>query len=463
MIGKITGGGSFGGALEYLTQPKERGREREGPEGSERQEAERLKATAPEPDEHAPPYAEGARHRVIGGNLSGQSREEMAEEFEAIRMQRPDIAKPVHHVSLSAGESDRLTVRQWNEIAARYIEEMGFKDAPYVVIQHRDAKAHVHILTSRVDVRGKVVSEWQSKGRAEKVLRGIEREYGLEQVKSSRDVERAAPKRGEIERFNRTGELSARMSLQSHVELALADGPTVTEFVDRLQLSGVEAIPYVQKSGLVSGITFRQGTQVMKGSDLGRGFSWNALRERGLDYEPERDRPAVEAARARAPLGREVAIGAPEPEAPFIDLTKDAGREMGQYLLDQANPVRQIENNAYLFQQTGRDLGDGVTALRDIVWKLNEPEPRPRDSASPDMNGGDAIERLQRAAGIEPRKDNEDALDRLNQITGLERETRPDNLSPALEPSLERMPEGVPALETEVAEHTIERSIEFLL
>jgi Cu2+-containing amine oxidase len=258
MIGKITGGASFGGALEYLTQPKERGREQK--EAQEKRES--LKATAPETGEHAPPYAEGARHRVIGGNLSGQSREEMAQEFEAIRKQRPDIKKPVHHVSLSAGEQDRVTIRQWQEIAAKYVEGMGFKDAPYVVIQHRDGKTnHIHILTSRVDVRGKVVSEWQSKGRAEKLLREIEREYGLEQVKSSRDVERAAPKRGEIERFNRTGELSTRMSLQSHVELALRNEPTVTEFVDRLHLSGVEAIPYMQKSGRVSGISFVKGSR----------------------------------------------------------------------------------------------------------------------------------------------------------------------------------------------------------
>lgn len=454
MIGKITGGGSFGGALEYLTQPKERGREREGQE--------RLRATAPESGEHAPPYGEGERHRLIGGNMSGWSREELTGEFEAIRKQRPDITKPVHHVSLSAGVGDRITVGQWNEIATKYIEAMGFKDAPYVVIQHRDGKTdHVHVLTSRVDVRGQVVSEWQSKGRAEKVLRGIEREYGLEQVKSSREVERAAPKRGEIERFNRTGELSAKMTLQSHVDLALKDGPTMTEFVERLQLSGIDAIPYVQKSGRVSGISFRKGTQLMKGSDLGRGFSWNALQERGLDYEPERDRPAVQAARERTSLGRDVPAGVPAPERTFIDLTKDTGRAAGQYLLDQVNPVRQIENKVYLLQQTGRDIADGMTALRDIVSKLNEPE-QPH-APTRNMNGEDAIERLQRAAGVELSKNDQDALDRLNRAAGLEREREPASPTRAAEQTLERAPEAVPVLEAEVPEHTIESVIEFLL
>lgn len=453
MIGKITSGASFGGALEYLTQPKERGREREGEE--------RLKATKPEPDEHAPPYGEGERHRIIGGNLSGQSREEMAQEFEAIRRQRPNITKPVHHVSLSVGESDRLTIRQWKEIAAKYVEGMGFKDAPYVVVQHRDGKTdHIHILTSRVDVRGKVVSEWQSKARAENLLREIEREYGLEQVKSSREVARAAPKRGEIERFNRTGEPSAKMRLQSHVDLALEDGPTVTDFIDRLHLYGVETIPFVQKSGEVTGISFRKGNQLMKGSNLGRGFSWNALRERGLDYEQERDRPAVEAARERPALARDMPASAPVQEYPLIDLTKDVGKEVGQYLLDQANPVRQIENKVSLFQQTGRDIADGVTALRDIVTKLNEPEQQP-SVESRNMNSGDAIERLQQAAGIEPSRNDQDALDRLSQVAGFEREREPTSPAQTAEQSLERVPQAVPALEPEVTEHTIESVIEF--
>lgn len=67
----------FGGALEYLTQPKEKGREQEG--------REKLKEVAPSPAEHAPGYGEGERHRIIGGNMSGQTREELTAEFEAVR------------------------------------------------------------------------------------------------------------------------------------------------------------------------------------------------------------------------------------------------------------------------------------------------------------------------------------------------------------------------------------------
>lgn len=130
MIGKITGGASFGGALDYLTKPKE-------PKQREEKERyqEKLKDAQRTPGEPSPPFEAGERHRIIGGNMSGQTKSELAQEFKAISRQRPDIEKPVHHVSLSAGESDRITVEQWNKIAEKYIEQMGFKDAPYVVIQ----------------------------------------------------------------------------------------------------------------------------------------------------------------------------------------------------------------------------------------------------------------------------------------------------------------------------------------
>lgn len=436
MIGKITGGGSFGGALEYLTKPKEKGQERTDPE--------RLKETIPTPEERAPGYLEGERHRIIGGNMSGQTRTELTREFETISRQRPDIEKPVHHVSLSAGERDELSVAEWREIAAKYVEGMGYKDAPYVVIQHRDRpRDHVHILTSRVDVKGKVVSDWRCKQRAETVIREIEREYGLEQVKSSREVKRAAPNRGELERFNRTGELSAKMALQGHVEIALKDAPTVTEFIDRLQLSGIETIPYVQQSGKMTGITFRQGKELMKGSDLGRGFSWPALQARGVNYDPERDRPAIAAAKERAALSRTELT--PTSERAFINVAKDMDRQVGEYLLSQANPVQQIEHEAQPFALANRGIADGVAALQQLVSK--QPELAQVRLTGLEPNGWNAMERLQQAAGIEPAKDGHDALERLSNVPGLARSSptgtldktllpAPD-LTSALEPTLE--------------------------
>jgi hypothetical protein len=457
VIGKITGGASFGGALDYLMKPKEPKQEHE-----KEQYKERLKDGQRTPGEPAPPFEAGERHRVIGGNLSGETREELAQEFKAISRQRTDIEKPVHHASLSAGESDRISVDQWNEIAERYVTEMGFGDAPYVVIQHRDGKVdHIHLLTSRVDTRGKVISDWKSKERAEKVLRGIEKDYGLEEVKSSREVERAAPKRGEIEHYTRTGELSIKMSLQGHVENALKVGPTATEFIEKLQMVGVDVIPYIGKEGQARGISFRKGKQLMKGSDLGRGFSWNALQERGLDYSPERDRPAIEAARQRAEVERTQAIeppivSTPAPEYGVTDFLKDTGRAAGNYALNQINPIQQLQNQVQMIQQAGQTIAEGYSLAKELLTRESSIESL-RRAAGVQPDTRDAFERLHEATGSEPSTSSHDALERLSQAAGLDHKDQLAELTQSLNQS--PIQEIAPTLQPVVEEHAIEQSI----
>jgi hypothetical protein len=207
----------------------------------------------------------------------------------------------VHLVSLSAALGERVTVAEWNEIAEKYVQRMGFEHSPYVVIRHIDTEHdHVHIVTSRVDAHSKVVSDFRSKARAEEFVREIEDEYDLVRVKRSRDIERAAPKRGELEKFERTGELSTKMKLQGHVDYALKEKATATEFIEKLNRVGIEVIPYFRSPDQVTGISFRLGKQLMKGSDLGRGYSWPGLQKRGLEYDHGRDLEALREAQMRA-------------------------------------------------------------------------------------------------------------------------------------------------------------------
>jgi len=511
VIAKVTSGGSFRGALDYLLNPKhkeqERAQEREQghrqgrqpeaertpqPEAKTREEiSPKKEAQRAAPDsgerehkqaetqgretrpEHArdlaDEYESGQRHRIIGGNMTGQNPRELSREFGLVRELRPDIEKPVHHVSISAGENDRLSVEQWQEIADTYIEKMGFQNSPHVVIQHCGTKRdHIHILTSRIDFDRKMISEWQSKQRAEKVMREVEQKYDLERLPMSREVMRAAPSRGEQEVYERTGRMSAKLSLQGHVERALRDQPTATEFIERLQRVGVEAIPNLQSTGRVSGISFQQGEELMKGSDLGRGFSWGALQNRGLDYDQERDRPAMEAAKLRAETGREPEqiitppAPTPEPERTFADTATDVARSAVRYELNQLNPLREIQSQIHMIEQAGRGAVALYDATKNLLTRQDGVE-RLQEAAGLDPGGRNAAERLHQAAGLEPSKDGRDALERLNTAAGVERpdpstppELTPDH-TPGATPALE------PAIEREAQEQVIEHTLELLL
>jgi hypothetical protein len=76
VIAKITRGGNFRGATRYALDERH---------GLDR--------------EHQP--------EIIGGNMAGRSSTELTREFEAVRQQRPDIRKPVEHVSLSFARDER--------------------------------------------------------------------------------------------------------------------------------------------------------------------------------------------------------------------------------------------------------------------------------------------------------------------------------------------------------------------
>lgn len=522
MIAKISTGGGFHGTLEYLMQQKqeqaerdhqrdkqreqkeaeqtslrdagtrERGRTGGEPEHNELRgtESEEKQVGAPEHEgDHSPPpherdraefYEEGQRHRIIGGNLSGQTARELAREFGAIRAQRPDIEKPVHHASISAGKDDRLTIEQWQEIAARYVKEMKFENSPYVVIQHRDNKHdHIHIVASRVNAHGQVVSEWQSKQRAEQIMRAIEEKYDLKRVKPSRENLRALPTRGERESFERTGRMSAKMRMQGRVELALKDGPTVTEFIDRLEQTGIQTLPNMQTTGRVSGISFRQGKELMKGSDLGRGYSWQGLQKRGLDYDPVRDQPALEAARQSVEVSRNQAPSVAPPTHSFTDTMQEIGQSIGQsagqYLLDQVNPLKQLENinplkhiqdQIWTAQTLGRGIMEGYDSAKDLLTRQDATE-RLQQAAGLDLNGRDAVERLHQAAGVEPIKDEHDAIERLNKAAGVERDRTLTNPADTADKALQPVPELTPVLEQaatqEIEEHVVEHTIELLL
>ncbi len=244
---------------------------------------------------------------LVGGNMYGTDPRNLAQEFGEWRELRPELTRAVFHSSLSLphgpGGREELTDAQWREVAERYLEHLGYGRSPFVVVRHRDTEHdHVHIVAARIGADGRAVSDSHDYRRGEEVLRQLEREYGLTQVKSAHEVEKTALRPGEIRHLERTGEVSARLRLQDLLDRAAADRPTMTAFLERLRAAGVEVAPRVATTGHVSGISYALDGTSFRGSALGRAYSWRGLQERlGVDYRPERDLGAVRAAAGASP------------------------------------------------------------------------------------------------------------------------------------------------------------------
>ena len=161
MIGKITKGKGFRGLADYLL--------RDG------------------------------RGEIVAGPMAGTTPRELAAEFGQLRRLNPKLGRAVAHFSLSPSPDDPpLTAGQWQTIADRFMADMGFADAPWCAVVHRDTDhAHLHVMACRIDRAGTTVADANDFRRAEAAIRRIEADFGLAAVASpeprkARAAQRAA-------------------------------------------------------------------------------------------------------------------------------------------------------------------------------------------------------------------------------------------------------------------------------
>lgn len=139
------------------------------------------------------------RSRIIGGNMAGVTPRELASEFGHFRKLRAGLSRAVAHISLSSSPEDGpMSDDQWNTLAQRFMDELGYSNCPLVMVKHHEVgeeegadHEHIHIVASRVDVNGQTVSDAHDFRRAEAILRSIEIDYGLRIVGSPRQQVRS--------------------------------------------------------------------------------------------------------------------------------------------------------------------------------------------------------------------------------------------------------------------------------
>ena len=104
--------------------------------------------------------------------------------------------KPVLHVSLNPHPEDKLTDGELTAIAHEYMERMGYKDQPYIIVKHEDIdRHHIHIVSVRVNDQGKCIDKSFNFPRSQRITRDIEKEYGLHPANKKQERQMANPLR----------------------------------------------------------------------------------------------------------------------------------------------------------------------------------------------------------------------------------------------------------------------------
>ena len=123
MMAKITCGGDFRGAVNYILDDRKRA-------------------------------------EIIGSDgLRLRDKESIISSFTMQQELRPDISKPVYHISLDFSVQDKDLINNGfiDTVAREYMERMGINNTQYFVARHFDREhPHVHICINRIDNDGKL-------------------------------------------------------------------------------------------------------------------------------------------------------------------------------------------------------------------------------------------------------------------------------------------------------------------
>lgn len=246
------------------------------------------------------------RAQVIGGTMSGRDRDELTAEFSDLAALRPRLKKNVVHMSISFPQNERkLTDGEHAAICDYWAKGMGFE--AFTVVNHGD---HNHLACSRITLDGGVVSDRHDFKRSEKLIREIEERFDLMRVGASHLLEpekaathRAAIQMTEIARVE-DGEDAIKYQLASYLDELLEQPMTASEFVEHMEVAGVDVRPAIDKDGKQHGFSYKVDGLIFTSETLGRSYSYRNLKERGLNYEPSRDGARLRKTRNRSQVNQ---------------------------------------------------------------------------------------------------------------------------------------------------------------
>jgi hypothetical protein len=260
MTGKQSRGISFGGVLDYAFQ------------------------------KHKQP-------EIIGGTMVGNSPKELTEEFDRSKHLcfRSRTQKPVYHLAISFRQGEEVSNAQLSELAEQFLKRMGWdlEKTQAIFVRHFDTKhSHIHIIANQVMLDGRTVSLQNNWERGKAICRELEAEYNLEVTSNEKPLIRGLQK--EEREMMRDNKPSTKYILQSTIIELANNFRTAESFFTQLERKGVSISIRESPGGEVTGISYRLGNHAMRGSSLGKAFSWNGLQKHlGVNYEPSRDRDII--------------------------------------------------------------------------------------------------------------------------------------------------------------------------
>ena len=246
MIAYIISGSGFGGCVDYVTRRKLE--EKLYKEQSKGLKADERKYESNGGEDIIDHLSKDWKLLSSSGDIRiYEGRKAMADDIARPSRQRKPIKDPVGHISLDFHPDDapKMTDELMTEVAQEYMRQMGLTNTPYIVVRHFDkAHPHCHIVFSRVDYDGKILSQTTNFKKNERVCKTLNLKHRLTQGKSKLNTDVSKLRGKEKVRYQLV-----------HSLLGFFLIPSVTDwnsYVDLLRKNGITVREKIGKSGRVN-------------------------------------------------------------------------------------------------------------------------------------------------------------------------------------------------------------------
>ncbi|WP_286330298.1 relaxase/mobilization nuclease domain-containing protein [Duncaniella freteri] len=190
MIAYIINGKSFGNCVDYVTRRTLE--EKLSAEAAQKYKTDERKYEANKGEDILDHLSKD--WKLIGMSEDVrvyEGRKAMADDIARPTRTRKPIESPVGHISLDFHPDDApsMTDERMADIAIEYMKQMGLVNTPFVVVRHYDkAHPHCHLVFSRVNNNGKILSQTTNFKRNERVCKALNKKYGLHMATDKRNT-----------------------------------------------------------------------------------------------------------------------------------------------------------------------------------------------------------------------------------------------------------------------------------
>jgi hypothetical protein len=119
-------------------------------------------------------------NKIIETPYGSYATSQLLRSFEPYLLSNRKTEKPILHISLNPDPKDKVSDEEFEELAQKYMQKMGYAEQPFVVFKHTDIdRTHIHIVSVCVDEEGRKISDKFEKRRSMDVCRELEKEFFL--------------------------------------------------------------------------------------------------------------------------------------------------------------------------------------------------------------------------------------------------------------------------------------------